>query len=96
MDGHELNLFGQHGTIRDYLHVTDMAAGILAALLHGHPGEVYNIGSSQGLTNQQVLDQLAPFAAIRGLELRIRVLPARSFDVPANVLKNSKIRAETD
>ena len=73
-----------------------MAAGIVAALLHGRPGKVYNIGISQGLTNRQVLDQLAPLAASRGLELCIRVLPARSFDVPANVLQNSKIRAETD
>lgn len=95
LDGRELTLFGQHGTIRDYLYVTDMAAGIVAALLHGRPGEVYNIGSSQGLTNRQVLDQLALLATANGLEVRVRVLPARSFDVPANILQNSKIRAET-
>lgn len=95
LDGRELTLFGQHGTIRDYLHVTDMAAGIVAALLHGRPGEVYNIGSSQGLTNREVLDQLALLANKSDLEVRVRVLPARSFDVPANVLQNSKIRADT-
>lgn len=95
LDGRELTLFGPNGTIRDYLHVTDMAAGIVAALLHGRPGEVYNIGSSQGLTNRQVLDQLAPLAAHIGLEVRVQVLPVRSFDVPANVLQNSKISAET-
>ena len=95
LDGRELTLFGQHGTIRDYLHVTDIAAGIVAALLSGRPGEVYNIGSGQGLTNRQVLDQLTPLAANSGLEVRVRVLPTRSFDVPANVLQNSKIRADT-
>ena len=95
LDGRELTLFGPNGTIRDYLHVTDMAAGIVAALLHGRPGEVYNIGSSQGLSNRQVLDQLVPLAANIGLEVRVQVLPVRSFDVPANVLQNSKICAET-
>lgn len=96
LDGRELTLFGEHGTLRDYLHVTDMAAGIVAALLSGRPGEVYNIGSSQGLTNRQVLDQLAPLATSCGHDMRIRVLPPRPFDVPANVLDTTKLRAETN
>ncbi|RZK37062.1 MAG: NAD-dependent epimerase/dehydratase family protein, partial [Hymenobacter sp.] len=95
LDGKELTLFGEHGTLRDYLHVADMAAGIVAALVDGRPGEVYNIGSSQGLTNRQVLNLLVPMAEQYGREVRIRVLPARPFDVPANVLDCTKLRAET-
>ena len=95
LDGRELTLFGEHGTLRDYLHVTDMAAGIVAALLGGRPGEVYNLGSSVGLTTRQVLDSLSPLAAQQGLATRVRVLPARPFDVPANVLDCSKLRTET-
>lgn len=95
LDGRELTLFGEQGTIRDYLHVTDVAAGIVAALLHGRPGEVYNLGSSQGLTNRQVLDYLSPLAAETGHAVRISVQPPRPFDVPANVLDCTKLRAET-
>lgn len=95
LDGRELTLFGEQGTIRDYLHVADVAAGIVVALLHGRPGEVYNLGSSQGLTNRQVLDELAPLAAEAGHPLVIRVLPPRPFDVPANVLDCTKLRTET-
>jgi UDP-glucose 4-epimerase len=95
LDGRELTLFGEQGTIRDYLYVTDMAAGIVAALLHGRAGEVYNLGSSQGLTNRQVLDYLAPLAAETGHVVLISVQPSRPFDVPANVLDCTKLRAET-
>jgi UDP-glucose 4-epimerase len=95
LDGRELTLFGEQGTIRDYLHVTDVAAGIVAALLHGQPGEVYNLGSSQGLTNRQVLDYLAPLATKAGHSVRINVQPPRPFDVPANVLDCTKLHAET-
>ena len=95
LDGRELTLFGEQGTIRDYLHIADLAAGIVAALLQGRPGEVYNLGSSEGLTNRQVLDYLAPLAAEAGHTVTIRVLPARPFDVPANVLDCMKLRTET-
>ncbi len=95
LDGRELTLFGEQGTIRDYLYVADVAAGIVAALLHGRPGEVYNLGSSLGLTNRQVLEELAPLAAATGHPVTINVLPPRPFDVPANVLDCTKLRAET-
>jgi len=95
LDGRALTLFGEQGTIRDYLHVADVAAGIVAALLHGRAGEVYNLGSSQGLTNRQVLNYLAPLAAATGHAVQINVLPPRPFDVPANVLDCTKLRTET-
>jgi UDP-glucose 4-epimerase len=95
LDQRELTIFGEQGTIRDYLHVADIAGGIVAALLSGRPGEVYNVGSSQGLTNRQVLEALVPLAAETGYTVSIRGLPARPFDVPANVLDCAKLRTET-
>ena len=95
LDGRALTLFGEHGTVRDYLHVTDMATGIVAALRAGRPGEVYNLGSGEGKTTRQVLDHLAPLAAQRGLVVQVQLQPARPFDVPANVLDCSKLHSET-
>lgn len=89
----ELTLFGEYGTVRDYLHITDMAQGIVAALDAGQPGEIYNLGSSQGLTNRDILEMLEPLAATFGRLVQIRVLPARLFDVPFNVLDCSKLEA---
>ena len=92
LDAREITLFGEHGTVRDYLHVADMARGIVAALEHGQAGEVYNIGSEVGLSNRQVLDALAPLAAAAGLALRVRAAAPRPFDVPTNVLDCGRLR----
>jgi UDP-glucose 4-epimerase len=95
LDGKELSLFGEHGTIRDYLHVRDMARGIVAALEMGQPGEIYNLGSGQGLSNRQVLDTLLPLAEAEGYKLRVNTLPARPFDVPLSVLDSRKLISHT-
>ena len=93
LEQRELTLFGEHGTVRDYLHVTDMALGIVAALDAGQPGEIYNLGSSQGLTNREILELLEPLATKSGHSVQIRVLPERLFDVPVNILDCSRLRA---
>lgn len=92
LDGKPLSLFGENGTVRDYLHVRDVARGIVAALLHGRAGEVYNIGSGQGLSNREVLEALA---ALAGAPIAVQVLPERPFDVPLNVLDSRKLTAHT-
>ena len=95
LDGRTLNIFGQEGTIRDYLHIRDVATGIVAALVDGRPGEVYNLGSGEGHSNRHVLETLLPLARARGLQPDVRVLPERPFDVKANVLDIRKIHAHT-
>ncbi|MFD2786680.1 NAD-dependent epimerase/dehydratase family protein [Hymenobacter rubripertinctus] len=95
LDGRPLMLFGEQGTVRDYLHVTDMATGIVAALLEGVPGEVYNLGSGEGFTNRQVLDMLTPLAQVSGHSVVVEIKPPRPFDVPANILDCHKLQAAT-
>jgi UDP-glucose 4-epimerase len=90
-----ITLFGPHGTIRDYVHVEDVASGIVAALEYGQPGAIYNIGSGKGRSNKEVLDEIRPYAESLGLPLQIEVLPARRFDVEANVLDSTKLHTDT-
>jgi UDP-glucose 4-epimerase len=92
----ELTVFGPHGTIRDYIHVSDVAAGIHAALDHGTPGAIYNVGTGVGSSNREVLDRIAPMAAMMGLDIRVKTLPERAFDVPANVLGSGRLHAVSD
>lgn len=89
----ELTLFGENGTIRDYIHAEDIAAGIVVALNEGVPGEIYNIGSGIGRSNRDILEALAPLAAEVGMDIKLNILPMRSFDVPVNILDNSKLHA---
>jgi UDP-glucose 4-epimerase len=88
-------LFGETGTIRDYIHVTDVANGIVAALEQGNPGMCYNLGSGFGRSNRAILDAILPFADLAKLQVQTEILPPRRFDVPANVLDCKKLIHET-
>ena len=65
LDGRTIDIFGTEGTIRDYLHLRDMASGIVAALVDGQPGEIYNIGSGEGYSNRQVVTSCSPWRGHR-------------------------------
>ena len=91
--GEKISIFGAEGTIRDYVHVSDVASGIVAVLEHGSPGNAYNIGTGIGRSNLDVLRGLEPLAARAGLKVRSERLPARRFDVSANVLDSRKLTA---
>jgi len=91
----EIIVFGEKGTIRDYVHVDDVASGIICALENGKPGSIYNIGSGVGRNNMDILDAIYPFARSAGLTPRVNILPFRPFDVPVNVLDSTKIIIET-
>jgi len=89
--GDEIGIFGAEGTVRDYIHVADVASGIVAVLEHGASGDVYNIGSGQGRSNLDVVKVLEPLASRAGFTVRTNILPSRGFDVPANVLDCGKL-----
>ncbi len=91
--GQAVEMFGATGTLRDYIHVSDVASGIMAALDAGRPGTAYNIGTGEGLNNIDVLRLIEPHAANAGLAVRKRLLPERKFDVPANILDSARLRA---
>lgn len=91
--GEEVVIYGGRGKVRDYVHVKDLALGILAALDHGKCGMAYNIGSGVGRDNRQVLDMLSELIKHTGYHVRIRVEPERGFDVPENVLNFGRLLA---
>jgi UDP-glucose 4-epimerase len=91
--GREVDVFGPEGTVRDYIHVSDVASGIVAALEHGEVGNTYNIGTGLGVNNFEVLREIQTFATHAGLPMHTRMLPQRAFDVPANVLDSRSLEA---
>jgi len=86
-----VTIFGENGTIRDYVHVKDIASGILCAMENGNPGEIYNLGSGIGRSNRDVLNTMEPFAKHEGLAIEIECSQPRGFDVPANILSYEKL-----
>lgn len=91
LTGQPVRLFGERGTVRDYIYVEDLAAGIVAALEHGELGAAYNIGSCQGLDNRQILSAIEKCIRSDQLSLDIKIEPARPFDVAANVLSSARL-----
>jgi dTDP-glucose 4,6-dehydratase len=49
-----LPLYGDGLNVRDWLYVEDNCAGIMAALEKGKPGECYNIGGGNEMTNLEI------------------------------------------
>jgi UDP-glucose 4-epimerase len=90
--GNPITLYGQNGTVRDYVHVKDIAKGILAAMTHGEKGHKYNISTGLGRNNREVLKHIQMHASKDGINISINVEPARRFDVEANVLSYEKLR----
>jgi UDP-glucose 4-epimerase len=91
--GEPVSVYGEQGTVRDYVHVSDVARAVLAALEHGEPGSVYNIGTGVGHSNFDVLAALKPLAVAAGNDVVARIAPPRPFDVPRNVLDSGRLRA---
>ena len=52
--GEPVSVYGDGRNVRDWLHVDDHCRAILAVLLHGCAGGVYNIGGGHCLSNNEV------------------------------------------
>jgi UDP-glucose 4-epimerase len=92
LKGRPVTVFGDRGTVRDYIEVGDIAAGIHAALFRGEPGSIYNIGTGTGLDNVGILEMLRPLALQDGLSVTVEHAPARHFDVLANILDSGRLQ----
>jgi dTDP-glucose 4,6-dehydratase len=58
IDRRPLPIYGDGGNIRDWLHVHDHCAGLLAVLRTGRVGEKYNIGGGNERTNVEIVDRI--------------------------------------
>jgi dTDP-glucose 4,6-dehydratase len=53
-----LPVYGDGLNVRDWIHVEDHCAAVVAALLEGKPGEVYNVGADGELVNIEVVKMI--------------------------------------
>lgn len=58
LDGGTVPLYGDGLNIRDWLYVADHCAGVDVVLRNGVPGEIYNIGGGNEITNRELTDRL--------------------------------------
>jgi dTDP-glucose 4,6-dehydratase len=62
LDGRKVPLYGDGLNKRDWLYVTDNCSGIDAVLRSGSPGQIYNIGAANELTNRELTERLLALA----------------------------------
>src|SRR5213595_4085608 len=71
-----LPVYGDGMNVRDWIHVLDHCAAIVAALFEGKPGEIYNFGGDSEMANidlvKMILDQVGkPHSLISFVEDRL-------------------------
>ncbi|OPL14357.1 MAG: epimerase [delta proteobacterium MLS_D] len=93
--GDRIAIFGQRGTVRDYIYVSDLVEGIVGVLEKGHSGQTYNIGSGVGRSNMDVIEAIGSFMNGSNNAISVEHLPERPFDVKTNVLDATALREHT-
>ena len=74
---------GDGSTVRDYVHVADVAAAVLGALRYRGAHGVFNVGSGVG---HSIVGLIAALERALRTPLRVDYAEGRPFDVPYNVL----------
>lgn len=79
-------------TVRDYIHVVDLAQAHLVALTRTEPGlRIYNVGNGTGYSVREVVEAAR---AVTGKPLPVEELPRRDGDQVATVAGAQRIRQE--
>ena len=84
-----LQIWGDGTTVRDFLDVADVVSALLAAATYQGDESLFNIGSGQGLSLNQLI---ALLESQLNRSLVVEYLPSRGCDVPTNVLCINKAR----
>jgi dTDP-glucose 4,6-dehydratase len=58
LEGYRVPLYGDGRNVRDWLHVVDNAEAQWLVLTQGTPGEVYNVGAGNEMSNRQLTEAI--------------------------------------
>lgn len=88
----QINIFGQEGTVRDYIFIDDVVRALYVLLISDcQNAEIFNVGSGIGVNNVEIISILREL--LPDYKVDVNHLPPRKFDVLYNVLNCSKIQA---
>jgi UDP-glucose 4-epimerase len=83
LQGKPIEIWGDGKTVRDYVHVDDVASALLAAATYTGTISLFNIGSGIGTSLNDLLDTVKKYSL---LPVSIIYKESRPFDVQANIL----------
>ena len=64
VEGKKLPVYGDGRQVRDWIHVEDHCAGVLAALERGRAGEVYNFGARAERANLDIVSRIVVLTGV--------------------------------
>jgi UDP-glucose 4-epimerase len=85
----EIEIWGDGSIVRDYVYVEDVASSIIKALDTVDGASIYNIGSGEGVSLNDILKEMEK---ILDVSFKVIYKPSRNFDVPTNILDISKAK----
>jgi len=91
MRGKNVEIWGDGSNIRDYIHVSDIVSALLLTMNYKGDHQVFNIGSGQGITLNDLLDCIE---RVTGCKANRIYKAARAFDVAANVLSIERAKTK--
>jgi UDP-glucose 4-epimerase len=85
--GEPIQIWGDGSVVRDYVYAGDIAHAFLQVVQYQGQERVFNIGSGQGVSLNELVDAIA---TVIGRRPGVEYTPGRQFDVPINVLDISR------
>lgn len=85
---------GNLDVVRDFTDVRDVVSAYRLLAQHGQPGEIYNLGSGQGVRIADAVEHLRSLAT-KPIAVRVEAARVRSVDQPLLVADSSKLRTTT-
>lgn len=89
----KIEIWGDGSVIRDYIHISDVISAMLKSVTYQGPEHVFNIGSGQGVSLNEVLDGIE---SVTGQPVTRCYTPQRAFDVPISVLAITRAMSALD
>lgn len=86
-----ITVWGDGEVVRDYLYIADLVDALELAAQTETQEKVINIGSSEGVSLNSLLECISTVA---GKRPELEYLPTRAVDVPSNVLGIGRAKAE--
>ena len=87
----ELEIWGDGNVVRDYLFIDDVATAFERAVRYEGPERIFNIGSGQGKSLNEIISILE---ILLGQPLKKNYINSRPYDVPVNILNTSRATRE--
>jgi UDP-glucose 4-epimerase len=84
-----VEIYGEQGTVRDYVFINDVAEAIAAILNSERKHTIFNIGTGLGTDTVSVLKLIEKIVSKDGYQVVSKKFPTRVFDVPENILDSS-------